>query len=357
MKQTILLCGIWMVASLAVAQEAKKSEIELKISGKSQLWYEQSDGIGSSGVYGPTGDGKIKANNLYLTFDALYGDDMAALLKLDGADLVSREDETVSEKAVEEANYTWKHIGGSPVTLVLGKDEMPFGFDYDKWLTDPIVHNFEIDKVWGVNGKFDIAGLGWFGASTYYHRRHLDDNESVSEPDNELGDNYTAKLELNKIVENLVVELSYAREVYSDITTTDSTTGTASLSEKEDETRLSGGLLYKLGNWDLSAEYTGTSNRKGTEGYDPALLSFNVAGKLADKIKGYARYEKILEDAQDVVEEDFFLVGIQYSPVSKFDIALEYSNYNTSDYKDASDLKVADGTLDDSIKLGITTRF
>ena len=145
------------------------SAAELKVSGKAEIWIEASRDID-----GNKEDSKIKANELYLILDGKFDNDVSAKIQFDGADIVSRDGKTVTEKIVEEANFTFKNIAGSPVTLVLGKDEMPFGQDHDKMLSDPLVHAFEIDKVWGVNGSVAIDGVGTLGAATYYHRNSAD---------------------------------------------------------------------------------------------------------------------------------------------------------------------------------------
>lgn len=42
---------------------------------------------------------------------------------------------------LEEVNITWKNVRGSNWTVILGKDEMPFGSDVDYLITDPYTHN------------------------------------------------------------------------------------------------------------------------------------------------------------------------------------------------------------------------
>lgn len=138
---------------------------EFKASGDLELFYENSDE-----VVGNEDSDQFITNQLYLTIDGLFDGGLSARLKLDGADIVSSDGGEVTESIVEEANFTIENIGGSPVTLVFGKDEMPYGLDYDKYLNDPIVHAFEIDKVWGFHGIVKLTNIGNVAAGLYQHR-------------------------------------------------------------------------------------------------------------------------------------------------------------------------------------------
>ena len=136
-KMVLVVMAIALCASFAMAEGP-----EIKVSGDLELFYELSDDVGGSN----DGD-KFKSNQLYLKFDGTFDNNMAARVILDGADIVSSDGGTVKgEKIIEEANFTCKDIGGSPVSVVFGKSEMPFGMDYDKYLNDSIAHMLEIDK-------------------------------------------------------------------------------------------------------------------------------------------------------------------------------------------------------------------
>jgi predicted porin len=263
----------------------------------------------------------------------------------------------VTEKIIEEANFTVKDVVGAPVSVVLGKDEMPFGQDYDKMLSDPLVHNFEIDKVWGVHGILDIAGIGKLAAATYYHRNSVKDDETRLGMDNEVGDNYCARLTVDKLISNIKAEVSYAQESYSSISTADETTGEASVTDKDDERRISVGVAAKAGPANVAVEYIATENRKGKVGYDPGLLSVAADVKLHEKVKVHAKYEKILEDADGGVEEDFFGGGVEFALAEQLGLFAEVLNYNSGDLKDASDLKVVDGSIETSVKIGFRGKY
>ena len=343
-----LLCLAVPLAAVAGGDEPAKPEI--KVSADLELFYELSKDVDGSG----DGD-KFQSNQLYLDIDGAFDKGLAAKLELDGADIVSSDGTVVTEKIVEEANFSVKNIGDSPVTLIFGKDEMPFGLDYDKYLNDSITHQFEIDKVWGFHGIVDLPGVGNLAAAAYQHR-HSDDDED--EATNETGDNYTAKLTIDKLVKNLTVKISGASESYASVTTTDEDTGVASTSAKDDESRWGVGAVYKIkGLGNVNAEYIAFGNLKGTPDYDPDLVTLGIQCDVIDKTALWARYEIIGDDTPDDVETDFWSVGVKYSPTEHYDLLLEYSNFNSGDMKDATDLKVAKGSIEDAVLFGVKAAF
>lgn len=306
---------------------------EIRISGDMELFYERSEDIG-----GDDDDDQFKTNQLYVTFDGHFEEGLGTRLKLDGADVENSDGKNVTHKTVEEANFFFEDIGQSPVTLVFGKDEMPYGLDYDKYLTESLAHGFETDKVWGVHAIVKIKNAGDFAAAFYEHRN--------GSPENELTDNFTTRLTVDELVENLLVEFSFGIEEYVD-----------SSASMDDEMRYSAGLIYKfIDRANVNIEYNGFRSRNGMENYDPGLVTLGVECK-EDKYKIFGRYERIIEDADTDVEENFFMIGTSYSPADRYTLSLEYSNFNTENLKDAGDLNVADDSLEDSIKFGIRAIF
>jgi len=342
----VVLC---MVVSMTNAAEETKIP-ELSLKPNLELFYENSKYVGGTGD-----DDKFKSNQFYLDFGAKFENDLAAKLKLDAADIESRDGTTVSAKAVEEANFTAKHIGDSCVTLIFGKDEMPFGLDYDKYLNDSVAHQFEIDKVWGFHGIVDIPCVGNIAAAAYQHR-HTDDDETLAT--NEAGDNYTAKLTIDKLIKNLTVKISGASESYSDTEATDDDTGVTTVSAMEDETRWGAGAVYKVkGIGNINAEYISFSSLKGYPGYDPSLVTLGVECNAIEKTAIWGRLEIIDEDTTDDVETEFWSAGVKYSPTKNYELMVEYSNFNSGDMKDAKDLKVAKNSIEDSILFGVRAKF
>lgn len=334
----VLVAAIATIVFVPSVQAADGDGPSLKISGKGEIWFEYSDGVG-----GNKGDSRIKANELYLSFDAKYNDGVSAKVKLDGADIVSRDGKTVSEKIIEEANVTAKEVCGLPLTLTFGKDEMPFGLDHDKALTDPIVHGFEIDKVWGLNASVAIDGVGSVGAAVYYHR-HSDPADDRTDNDNEIGKNLAARLTVDKLVDGLKAQVSVATEGYSD--TTDGTDVTA----KDDELRWSVGAVYTIEDLGkVHVEYIGTQNHKGTPGYDPGVVAVGAEGNITDKVKLHVRYEKVLEDSPGDVETDFILGSVEYAATAGVAYFVEVMNFTGAG--------LADTEQDVSAKLGARIKF
>ncbi len=353
MKRKILPAVISSIAVLTLAEGALATEI--KVSGDLELYYERSSDIKSAdnnddGDFNDAGDtqddDQFKTQQLYLTIDGKFDGDTAARLKLDSADIVNGDGKDVNEKIVEEANFTLKNIGGSPVTLVFGKDEMPFGLDYDKHLTDPLQHNFEIDKVWGAHFITKLNDQHKFAVALYENRNGSEENELTS--------NYTARYNGKNIVKGLDIEVSVSQEQYE----TNAEPG------DEDEKRTNVGAVYRCNN-DMSSanfEYTAIKNIKGDGTRDPSLITLGVEHKLDNKHAVWGRVE--VADADEAtgqdVEENFYTIGYTYAAAKKYTLSAEYSNYNSSDYSEAKDLFVPDNnsySMESSIKLGVRAKF
>ena len=307
--------------------------VEIKASADIEVFYERSDDIN-----GVNDDDKFKTNQLYVTFDGKFEPGYFAKLKLDGADIVSSDGGNVTEKIVEEANFTISDLGGSPVTVVFGKDEMPYGLDYDKYLNDSIAHAFEIDKVWGIHGIMKLSDFGNIAVALYEHRNGSDENE--------LTDNYTARVMMDQLIQNLIFEVSFAGEEYVSLT-----------EDLDDETRYSVGIVYKfIDGVNVNFEYNSFQNRKGARDYDPSILTAGLEYKI-ESFKLFTRYEKIFEDTISDVEENFFMGGVSYTPTKNYTFSLEIANFNSNNLKDAADLNVTDGSLDTAIIGGIHAKF
>lgn len=346
-----MLLLVFAAGSIALAQEAAKPEI--KVSADLELFYEMSDDVGGN----QDGD-KFQSNQMYLIFDGSFENDLAARFMLDGSDIVSSDGKVVTEKIVEEANFTFKNIGGSPVTFVFGKDEMPFGLDYDKYLNDSISHMFEIDKVWGFHGIVDLKGIGNFAAATYQHRHSLASGVTLVDADNQMGDNYTARLTVDKLVKGLKLVLSGANESYGDTSTTDDA-GTTTVAERSAETRLDVGVVINCpaNKCNLNAEYISFSNKGGSPDYNPSLTTLGIEVPASDKVTLWGRLEIIGEDTDQDVETEFWSVGVVYSPVKTYKLLVEYANFNSSDLSDATDLVVAKGSVENALLVGVKACF
>lgn len=344
-SKVVTVAGVSMLvfgaSAMAQEKEAAAAKPEIKFAGDLELFYETGSDTG-----GADDNDQFKTQQLYFTTKGKFDGGMEAMLKLDAADIVSGDGKFVTEKIVEEANFTLKDVAGSPVTLAFGKDEMPFGMDYDKYLTDPIVHNFEIDKVWGLNAALDLGKIGVVETGVYEHRN--------GSPANEATGNWCARYGLKDIAGRLSFEVSGGVEMYD--LADDAEADAAPL---KDESRLSAGMKCDIGKGNVNLEYTAFQGIKGVDGNDPALVTAGIEQKLNESLTGYFRYEKILSDGEgrEDGEEDFYMAGLGYEPVKNYVLSIEYCNFTTGNLNDTSDLYVAKGKLEDTLKIGVHAMF
>jgi hypothetical protein len=338
---------------------------EIKVSADLEVYYEYADDTD-----GVNDDDRFQTNQLYLTIDGKF-DGYDARLKLDGADMENETGAESTSNDIEEANFTIKEIAGSPVTVVFGKDEMPFGLDYDKYLTDPLVHYYEIDKVWGVHTIIDIKDIGNFAFGLYESR-------NTDATTNEMGDHFTTRLIIDKLVDNLTCEVSFANEKMNDNDVIIADANGDLISYDEDEQKYSVGAVYEYMNGaNVNLEYTGFSSKGGVADYDPGLISAGTEYRIDDSYLVYARIEYVLEDAKNSeqgqhnattagggdpdydVEEYFYMIGASYSPEKNYTLSLEYTNYSTANYSSAAGLSMSDtpDVLESAIKFGIRAKF
>ncbi|MCK4821042.1 hypothetical protein KA005_35080, partial [bacterium] len=123
---------------------------DVKISGSVELQYRKS-----SDKLASEGDDEIKAEELYIKVEKEVADNISAMIKLDGADMDGGK-QSSTHKYIEEAQVIFKNVADQPLTVIFGKDEMPFGQDYEKFMLSSRTHSFEIDKVWGLHGIYKI---------------------------------------------------------------------------------------------------------------------------------------------------------------------------------------------------------
>lgn len=318
---------------MAIGIGSMLSAAEMKVSSDIEIFYERSKEI-----KGVDDDDRFKANQLYFTFDGKFENNVSATLKIDGADMVSKDGGNVTEHFIEDANFTFKHIAGSPLTLVFGKDEMPFGLDYDKYLNDSVTHSFEIDKVWGLHAICDIANVGNIAAAIYENRNGSDENET--------SDNVTVRAMVDKLVKGLKCQASFAIEEYEPASDT-----------VEDEMRWSVGASFDfIEAANVNLEYTGFANRKGMEDYDPFVICFGVEYKI-QAYKVYARYEYLDADDMDDGEENFYMAGGSYDVTKNFTVALEAANFNSANLKDAADVYVDEDDIEMAVIAGVHAKW
>lgn len=286
---------------------------DVKMSGAVEIQYRSS-----SDKYKNNGGDQFQPNELYLQVSRELDKNIIGLIKLDGADMNTG---SASHKYVEEAQVIFKDIGSSPVTIVAGKDEMPFGQDYEQFLFNSLTHEFEIDKVWGLHGIAKIGGFGSFAAAVF--QRDPADKKDVA-----LTDSYTASLKMDKLVNHLSVEASYAKIGKDDLVVTE-----------EDEKRLSVGAKFSIAGLTLHAEHTAFTNYNNTDKADPSVTQVGADYRIGDFLIK-ARHEAIDNDdlggltatGKFDAQDSQSAVGVSYYITPKAFIALEYETvkYDTN---------------------------
>jgi hypothetical protein len=298
---------------------------DVVISGAVELQYRHS-----SDVYGSYGNDDIKAEELYIQAKKEIAPNIEALIKLDGADISKAHDHdidtsgitiaqldetekaTSSHKMVEEAQVIFKKIGGAPITLVVGKDEMPFGQDYEKFYYSNNTHGYEIDKVWGLNGKYDIESFGSVEAAFFKRDTKSESNGSETA----LTDSFAARATCNKLINGLSFKISYAKKGKDNSDATE-----------VDEKRISVGAKYSISNLTLHFENTRLTSKDYEEDNDPSVLLVGADYLFAEKILPKCFYETLDDDdAGDQAGSAASLlgVGINYYLDKKCILSFDY---------------------------------
>lgn len=225
---------------------------DVNVSGAVELQYRNS-----SDIYKTTGDDKFIPEELYINVQKEVSPGIEALIKIDGADMNNKTGASYTHKTIEEAQVIFKNINESPLTLVVGKDEMPFGQDYEKFYFSTLTHGFEIDKVWGINAKYDIKNVGPLEAAVFKK-----DTSSKTA----LSSSYAVRLTLKKLAKGLTVEGSCAQKGKNKAVTT-----------SDNETIVSIGGKYNKGPLTIHAENTSFKKSGGTTtSNDPSVMEFGI---------------------------------------------------------------------------------
>jgi len=309
MKKLIMAVMICSLSAPAVAEE------NVKVSGSVEIQYRSSKDIYEENVpahpdpdYNPSGGDEIRPEELYLQVSRKIDKGVEVLLKFDGADMDKNTAGGSDSKYVEEAQLIFSGLVFDGLTIVAGKDEMPFGQDYEKFMLNSATHELEIDKVWGLHGIFNIKGLGTVAAAVF---------ENDRDADTKVQDSVAARATMDKLVENLSVEVSVARRGEDK----------AAVPAEKDETRFNAGGVFKLGDFTFHAEQTLISNFKNEDDHDLDVLLVGADFKFKDFLFK-ARQEKIEHDfptaAPDDGEELKVAGGADYYFSEKTFVSVEY---------------------------------
>lgn len=289
MKKVLMVLGlIFCMASPAMAGD-------VKISGAVELQYRNS-----SDNYAAKGNDDFKANELYIKVSKEVVDNVEAMIKIDGADLESKTGSSSTHKAIEEAQVIFKNVANQPLTLIFGKDEMPFGQDYEKFLLDSRTHGFEIDKVLGAHGIYKAKGFGSI-ALAFFERAPKESAGTSTDRDTALTDSFTVKVEADKFVENLSVEASYAKIGKDELVATE-----------VDESRISAGAKFKVADLTIHSEYSTFSDYKNVDNNDLDVIHVGADYKIGSVLLK-ARHEMSDDDVDNNNdEENRTAVGVSY---------------------------------------------
>lgn len=269
-----------MVLSLATPVMAAN---DLKISGAVEIQYRSSDDFynDDSAEYdvtdgGETGGDVIRPEELYLQVSKKVDSGVEALLKLDGADMDRDDWSDFDSRYVEEAQIIFSDLGLKGLSVVAGKDEMPFGQDYEQFLLSSATHGMEIDKVWGLHGIYNFKGLGTVAAAVF---------EKDRAADTKIQDSFAARATMDKLVKNLSVEVSLAKIGKA----------TGALPAEKDESRLSAGAVFKLKDFTFHAEKTLVFEYENTKDYDLEITQVGADFKFKDFL---------FKVRQEIIDED-----------------------------------------------------
>ncbi|MBA3065004.1 porin [bacterium] len=287
-------------------KKEKKMEGRLKFAEDASIGGIYDIQYRSGDSYKATGGDKFDVSALYLTVMKNLDKNIDSKLIIDGADLASETATQPSHKYVEEAQIIIRNIAELPLTVVFGKDEMPFGQDYDKSLFDSLIHSLEIDKVWGLNAGYKFNDMFKLEAAVW---------EQAGNTDIGISENYTTRLSLSPM-DKLAVEISFAN--------------IEQLAAK-DESRVSAGVVYNLPAIVLYGEYVGLDNPVTTlEGYalgeNPTLSCIGVDVPITAVWKIKARYESVDDDSNADTISGVFQTGVDYVIGKNTTLMIEYQN-------------------------------
>lgn len=322
MKKKLAVMGMIFCMATPVMAE------EVKISGSVELQYRKS-----SDNYSTEGGDDFKANELYIKLSKEVAENVEAMINIDGADVDNKTGSSSTHKAIEEAQIIFKNVAGKPLTLIFGKDQMPFGQDYEKFLFDSKTHGFEIDKVLGAHGIYKMEGFGSVALGFFERARKEESDGTSTEKDTALTDSVAIKVKANKLIDNLSVEVSYAK------------TGKDELVALEvDESRISAAAKYKMDALNLHAEYTSISDHENKENINLDVIQIGADFKIGNTLLK-ARHEMSDDDVDNNDEESRTALGASYYFNKKAFVTAEWEK------------KSFDGTKADKDELLVGAQF
>jgi len=333
----------------AVSQASTGHGAPVEVSGVIVLQH-----IISSDLYEDKGDDSTDAYKIYINFDKEVADGINTHITVNA-------DKFGSDAALEEAVISFSDVAGADTTIMAGKMEVPWGQDYSQFISGTVTHHLELDKHWGIAGQFGIEGFGSVTAGFVQA-------DPTEERNTKLTETYAVKVKADKIVENLSVEASMAKigkDKDSDVGGGDDLAlefapgfeidihaGDLIGVESNDETRMSIGAKYAMGDATVAAEYSKIDDLAGIEETELKVTLISADYKIGN-ILLKANYEDIKAEAggDDFAEAKLTMFGANY----------EFADgvYATIESVTASDIKVLGVEADDAsaILLGLYAHF
>lgn len=275
--------------------------------------------------------------------------DAYLFIKLDTDDLLFDDGMTKDGRdLLEEVNFTWKNVRGSNWTIILGKDEMPFGNDFDKVISDPYTHNDgtgsylgtnyvdgdnvisnpharssvatfshpgEIDNVFGVQAHYAYKDLAKLELAVFQNADLDDQGSRMGMHEDNSEDSMLFRSGAVRVwlmpVEGLKMQLSFANQ-HMDYMDDDTQAGRGG---DEDKYALSFGANYKMKDLPLEfyGEYIHGWNQAYVDDFDTNTLQLGVVWGVTEKIDLVLDGEWLQLDNDNIVggdDEDFYRVAI-----------------------------------------------
>ena len=324
---------IWFAVGMVLLMSSPVlAESEVKISGSVELQY-----INSSDELAAHGDDGFKAEEIYIKIEKEVVDNMSVMIKLDGADMLENESHehtlgnysTATEiegtetdsangahdpSVIEEVQIIFKNVANQPLSIYVGKDEMPWVQDYEKFLFGSYVHKWEIDKVFGIHGNYKMDGVGSLDLS-FFERDQINKPKHASETSTT--DSVAAKLKLDKLVKNLSLSVGYVKH------------GQDEANETEDATALSVAAKFKVAGFTIHAEMlnledTGSKWSKAhVADSEIDIMQVGLDYKFGKALLK-ARYETMDDDKGAGDDDTLTAFGVSYYFDKKAFITLEH---------------------------------
>jgi hypothetical protein len=230
---------------------------------------------------------------------------------------------------MEEVYITFDKVGGSPVSLKLGKQEVPFGMDKDLGIMDPVAHIAEVDEKVGLtlaatpagdSPKIELCSFQNDTAQDY-------DPASGEDPaDTGIFQSYALRLTSTRVA-GLFAEVSYInqhREGLEELAATNS----------DDTSAVSVGLDYTFNPVNVYLEYIGMTDTGHVDGDDDTILHLGVAYEASPQVTVVVQYGNVTSESDASPAEPSlttfalttFALTPKYKMSNNVELALEYAS-------------------------------